>query len=227
LKNPTYATVATALGEAYLSEALWDGKLTVQGSADLNGIAFTFGWGTHESTEETAAGPRLEIKARLPYKPKKGYGHRPSQPYIAETWSQDDTFLDVATRMNSKLKEEGQRTDKNSVNWTITMRNLQEGLRLAITSQRDDSRGWRIRGQLGQLVANDWAITTMGIESRDTNDIVLSESEFPKRSPLDDSPWIWWFGRDRPPSWEPIQPASAEIDVWETLIRLGRELFPL
>ncbi|WP_336159974.1 hypothetical protein [Amycolatopsis sp. VC5-11] len=217
LETPTYDTVREALTEANHLNALSGGTVTVQASPDPAGIRFAFCYGTYVEAGPAAlpAGLRLEIEARVPRDP---VNTGPGRLIIAEEWRPEDTFTDVASRMTAQLRRNGHWAGPETVDWSLTMRNLRRSLDLAIAARRGDPVPWRLHGPLFQLVGTRWAITEAGIEDERTNDVVLAPSDFPKKP----------FGpRSVTTSWHPNPPADADLVEWRSVVMLGQERFPL
>lgn len=218
MDRPTYDTVTAALTEANRLSAFGSAGITVQASADPSGIGLYFRWGVRTGAGGCPPGSRLglqlEIEARLPPGPTKQ-----GRPYIVEEWRPDDELTDVAARMNARLQKTGEWTNDGTVDWSLTMRNLQRSLDLAITSRRGDTNTWHLNGALFQLVGTDWALTEAGIESRRFDGVVLAEFEFPRRV----GPW----GMVNDDGWDPAPPEGADPNEWRTLVQQGRTMFPL
>lgn len=122
-------------------------------------------------------------------------------------------------RINARLQAAGRwPVGDSAIDWSLTMRNLQTSLDLAIASCRGDMRAWHLNGALFELVGTDWALTEAGIENRQSNGVVLAQSDFPRH----DGPW----GTPTTDNWNPSTPPGADSREWDRLIKRGLTLFP-
>lgn len=218
LEVPTYWTVATALAAANKLGAIAHGVVTVQGSRDYRELGLTFSYGTDDGDGRFGI-PRhdtLKIEGQV-YADQRARGTR----YVIEAeWDAGETADVVGFRLRETLEHRGRWNSDDTLDWPAALRNLQLALDWAIRSRRRDGAPGLLRGALMELVTPDWAITDAGIECP-SKEFVLGESEFPERYSMqarhqrETAPW-----RPEPPDW-------VDGDLWDELIRRGRQRLPV
>lgn len=216
----SYATVTAALTEANDLGAIPAGQIIVEASGDIDGARIIFRWAADAvptSSTFRITPPRLFLEPRI----EADYDTYGGRPVLGDQWHPDEPVEEVAERIIRDLQRKGRWAGPDTVNWTVTMENLQRSLALAIASRRGGSSAGssRLRGALYELIGDDWAITTAGVESRQANEVILGEAEFPdirdRRNPFSPKP-----------EWKPPAPAGITAEDWDHLLRHGRRVHP-
>lgn len=198
LSRPTYKSVATAIALAQRINAIFQGKVTVQAGDDPFGYRAQFSW-LHDRGDGRfgiASRSVLTVAILPPFN---------TQGYATTDWETIDTAESVGVRLISDLGS-GDFTNKN---WIKALANLQKALEVVVHSRRGDDNIPRIQGQLRELVGEEWAITSAGVESLDhdfkCNRIDLLAIGEPSHPPKPD--WV-------------------EDPLWHELLRRTLEYFP-
>jgi hypothetical protein len=216
----SYATVTAALTEANELGAIPAGQIIVQASHDIDGARIIFRWAADAgpaSSTFTIRPPRLLLEPRF----EADYDAFGARPFLGDQWRPEEPVEEVAERIVRDLQRKGRWAGAATVDWTVTMENLQRSLALAIASRRGGSSAdpWRLHGALYELIGDNWAITTAGVESRHDNMVILGEAEFPdtrdRRNPFAPEP-----------EWRPPAPAGISALGWDRLLRHGRRVHP-
>jgi hypothetical protein len=221
--NVSYATVTEAMAEANRLAAIDNGKVAVHASADPDGLGLIFEWGTDyqefhaydgELLQPQPPRPYLHIKARIEAD-REQHG---SPPSIEVEWRPDDAAADIAEKLITELQTAGRWHGQGTLDWTLALRNLARSLDTAISSRRRDQGAWHLHGSLIELVGDDWAITTVGLECP-RHDYLLPAAEFPT---IIDERNNELAGRDWSP---PDPPAWADYGEWSRVIRRCKREF--
>jgi len=221
--NVSHATVTEALAEANRLAAIDNGKVTVQASTDPDGLGLIFEWGADYQEFHAYGGelihprppnPYLHVKARI----ESDLDQHGKRPIIEVEWQPDDAAADVAEKLITELQTASRWQGHGTLDWSLALRNLKRSLDTAISSRRRDEGAWHLRGPLIELVGDDWAITTAGLESR-RHGYVLAAAEFPtaideRRNQLAVHDWS-----------PPDPPAWADPGEWSRVIRRCRREF--
>lgn len=178
LDTPTYKTVADALAEAWLYEAIAFGYVTVQTSSSLDGISLKFSYVHDNGDGRQNVKAKDILKIEVPPHFKKSSGG--VTPIVEVEWKMGDSVENVGTELRKKLESRGLLGNSVTFDWTIALQNLQRSLEIAIKSRCGYGKpGETIQGALFEFVTNEWAITDKGLECP-SKDYVLEEKEFPE-----------------------------------------------
>ncbi|MFC7482919.1 hypothetical protein ACFQX7_27065 [Luedemannella flava] len=211
LDPPTAGSVGAALSEATRLNAI-AGQVTVQANEDPHGIWVTFSYGAHFRGRDRLEDDQLLIQV-WPLLTRRG----PGLLLIEDFWGSGEQLSQVALRLSDRLRKNGARGASNTPDWTVAMRNLQRSLDVALPVEHG---GWHLSGALHELVGEDWAITTAGIEYRDLGVVVAVEAiprrpfPFGRRAETDES--------THPTEWDPGMPDGADPDEWALVLSRGR-----
>jgi hypothetical protein len=186
--------------------------VTVQANEKPHGIWVTFSYGAHFGGRERLEDDQLLIQV-WPLLTRRG----PGLLIIEDFWGSGEQLSQVARRLGDKLRKEGARGVGNTPNWTMAMRNLQRSLDVALPVEHG---GWHLSGALHELVGEDWAITTAGIEHRDLG-VVVGVEDIPRRPFPFGSRAETNEGAD-PTEWDPGVPGGADPDEWAVVLSRGR-----
>jgi hypothetical protein len=221
LDHPSFATLAEALATANGLGALAFDRVTVQASSSLDGVGLEFSWGMEASVGGVGihSGPALRVKGTI-YADQNSNARR---PLIQTTWLPGESVESVGLRLHEQIERGGRWKGEGSFDWALALHNLQRSLDVAVRSQRHDSSDWIVEGALFELVGDDWAITMYGLECPERG-YKLSESTFPSRPfPSPRSNPV----REDYEAWSPQKPEWVEPELWELLVRRGKQHFPI
>jgi hypothetical protein len=208
----SYETVTTALTEANRLNAIHDGQVTVQASYNPDGLILTFSW--VEDTDinsERSSGPHLDVD---------GAG-------VNVEWRPGEPGGEVGHRLVEELQRAGRWDGETTLDWGVTLRNLQASLDLAISSIRRDRYAWHLHGPLIELVSPTWVLTTAGVEHLGRG-LMVPEADFPEQIPrviANSSPTARQRAEEAR-TWCPEAPNAVDPAEWERVISHGRSVFP-
>jgi hypothetical protein len=166
LDHPTYESISRAMDEAASLQALATRQIKVTASTGRDLLSLGF------SSAPKGEQPVLQIFV-IPEKNAKE--HPESSTFIL--WESGDTAADVGHRISAEIQRKGILDDLSSFDWSEAMANLQKSIDVAVRSRRRDASAWKLKGKLYELLGDDWAVTTKGLEYRQSN-YILPSSEF-------------------------------------------------
>jgi hypothetical protein len=218
--TPTYGNLARAIADANALGAVLQGSIGVQGSAYPGELGLTFSWGfsqpngrfNDEGGKELAIvvntlRPQPDIVARL--------------TTISVKWNPGESFEDVGVRLVEALQRNGIWRGEETLIWPQAIRNLRTALDWASRSRRHTGDPDQLSGQLIEMVANGWAITTAGVECPSLG-ILIPANQFPEpphwrfKKQEEDVPWI-----------PPAKPEGTDEVLWNFVVQRARSIFPI
>jgi hypothetical protein len=123
-------------------------------------------------------------------------------------WAEAEAAVDVGLSINNVIQHNRLLGSLDDFDWSIAMANLKHAIGTAIRSRGMDSGDWHLRGGLYELLGNDWAVSSAGLEHRDP-DYLVSRREMILNHPLKPD--------DKRPDW-------CEVSDSKWLVRRAREV---
>jgi hypothetical protein len=211
LDEPTFENVMAALQEAVDLRALAGSRARVNAVAEPNVLGLSFGL-THDQGSEI-----LDIVIRP-------YARARSQPvgFPILKWLPSQSPTDVGLDISRTIMREGFLDNPNDFDWTQALKNFKRSIDTAVRSRRGDADAWRLHGRLYELLTEDWAVTTAGLEYRPRPAYVLDRKEFPQTN----GPPSGW----RPPAEVKAAlarqcPEWCDPNEWDWLVQRAQEYF--
>lgn len=167
LEYPDFVNIVRALSAAYTLNALATPWLKVTASGDRDLLSLRF------STVREQDRYYVQI---LVTPEKNAKTHPTSQTIIL--WSRDETTVDVGRKIILEIQRRGLVDDLDGFDWSAALANLRKSLDVAVRSRRRDSDAWRLDGKLYELLGDDWAVTSSGLEHRPPPDFKLPAESF-------------------------------------------------
>jgi len=96
-------------------------------------------------------------------------------------WEESEPADDVGHRISREIISRRLLDDPNDFDWSLAIRNLKKSLDIAFRSQRREPGAWHLEGSLHELLADDWAVTTAGLEYRLDPSFMIPAAEFLRR----------------------------------------------
>lgn len=207
----SFSTLAAALSEAERVGAIEDGSLTVPASTQPPWLAAQFRFGTSHVVRgdgliiNDGTVPSLTVKVEV----EKLVGEF-GRPIFEVEWDPATESDEVGDDLTTQLRHRGRLGEAKVFDFSLAVRELQRGLRLALSDQRSPAGSEALHGHLLELVGEDWAITRAGVENLRTGLLLtleeiglssrgrLSEiSKVPIMPPSEASPEQWNYLRSR------------------------------
>ncbi len=139
LDVPTYQSVANALAEANRLGAIVDGNVRVQGSRERGELALDFSWTRQMADGRFSEPDRTELKVEAYiYADEHARGGR---PLIRTIWRQKDSADQVGLDLRGQLERRGRWQSDGTLDWPMSLKNLQASLDAAIRSRRRGGSG--------------------------------------------------------------------------------------
>ncbi|MBM2623617.1 hypothetical protein JIG36_49835 [Actinoplanes sp. LDG1-06] len=219
-QEPTFENLTGLLTEANKLEAFDNGRITVHASGDPDGLALRFSWHFNPDERERPQGPHLDIEVRTQDEVKSPTRRR----VITLEWLPSESAVDVAEKVVARLREAGLWQGRESLDWQLALKNLQQSINVGMAARRRDGGAWPLTGSLVELVGDDWAITTNGLVCRSRNFSVAGgrldrKLPFPQSGPdwADPDEWYRVVSRARtvfPRTYEVPQPGQGTWRPW-------------
>jgi hypothetical protein len=211
LDYPSYQNVMGVLEEADKLKAVAGSyvgpEVTVAASADRDLLSLRF------FRYRIVAGDPPTFTLEVIAKPHAHARNRPSPP-LQLRWKASESAEEFGHRLSQEILTSGLLYNANDFDWTLTIANLKKSLDVALRSRRREPGVWLLDGRLYELLGDDWAVTTAGLEHRPEPTFIVPAAGFLRRH----AP-----GRDR--SLEAItqslraeRPDWCSADEWEWLI---------
>jgi hypothetical protein len=188
-QSPSFETVTRVLETVNNLNGLAGGIATVQGgtddpAGDALSMRVRFLWGTSPSAPE----PALLIQAVSQVNERYYFNHLELQRdseiignddrlYTETFWEPGQPPDDVGSRLITGLMGEGAFQGKETLDWDKALAELARTLGVVLTSRKGEVR-WPM-AQLFELIGDDWAITTAGVEYRTELRPVFFPEQFP------------------------------------------------
>jgi hypothetical protein len=215
LDYPTYQNIMEILEEADKLQAVagsWVGpEVTVAASPDRDLLSVGF-FRYHIVLNPSTF--TLEVTAR----PHAHARNRPTPP-LQLRWNNSESAEEFGHRFSQQLLTSGMLDNPDDFDWSLASANLKKSLDIAFRSRRREAGAWLLDGRLYELLGDDWAVTTAGLEHRPEPKFNLPAADFLRRptSGIDRSPEdIRQFLRGERPDW-------CSTDDWEWLISIAQE----
>jgi hypothetical protein len=211
LDYPSYQNVMQVLEEADKLQAVagsWVGpEVTVAASSDRDLLSIRFF--RYRIVEGNPPTFTLEVGAR----PHAHARNRPSSP-LGLRWVASESAADFGHRLSQQILTSRLLDDADDFDWSLALANLKKSVDIALRSRRREPGAWLLDGRLYELLGDDWAVTTAGLEHRPEPTFIIPAAEFLRRH----AP-----GRDRSPedikqSLRAKRPDWCSADDWEWLI---------
>ena len=216
LDVPTYKSIANALAEANRLGAIVDGNIRVQGSRERGELALDFSWKRQMADGRFSEPERTELKVEAYiYADEHARGGR---PLIRTIWRPQDSADQVGLELRGQLERRGRWKSDGTLDWPMSLKNLQASLDAAIRSRRRDGSGPVFHGALIERVGDEWALTDAGLECPGRG-FLLRHSEFPERTYARSQ-------QDAPPPFDPPRPEWVDPTTWQDLLAEGKRYFP-
>lgn len=222
LDIPTYKTVANALAEAWLYEAIAFGYVTVQTSSNLDGISLKFSYVHDNGDVRHNVIAKNILKIEVPPNFKKSSGG--VTPVVEVEWKMDDSAEKVGIELRKKLESRGLLGNSVTFDWSMALENLQRSLGIAIRSRCGYGKpGETIQGALFEFITKEWAITDKGLECP-SKDYLLEEKEFPIKIENSVGTIVNMIKLEE---LKQAKPEFVETALWYELLLRANEYFPI
>lgn len=216
LDYPSYQNVMRVLEEADKLQAVAGSfvgpEVTVAASSDRDLLSLRFF--RYRIVDGNPPTFTLEVIA----KPHTHARNRPSPP-LQLRWNASESAAEFGHRLSQQILTSRLLDNSGDFDWSLTIANLKKSLDVALRSRRREPGAWLLEGRLYELLGDDWAVTTAGLEHRPEPIFIIPAAEFLRRH---------LPGRDR--SLEDItrslrakRPDWCSIDDWEWLISRTQE----
>jgi hypothetical protein len=176
-EDVSFDTISAALSEAERVGAIRSGKLTVPGSRHEPWLAVEFQFATSVITRgdglviDDGTVPKLTIEVEFAKR-----ANEPWRPIISADWAPAMTSDEIGNELDTELRRRDRLPEAKAFDFPLALRNLQNGLQLALENQRLPADQETLHGTLYEVVTEDWVITSSGIENIRTRLLVTRES---------------------------------------------------
>lgn len=232
LDRPSFETALAALDSAINVRALDDSTLIVTACTSTKTIQVGF-----ERTEALHDPYAQRSEERQPAIAITVHGIPNYSPRDVLLWQANEPADEMGIRLTHALQSQGVwRSDRDPVDWILALRNLQQGLRVAILHRTgEDYTRWATTEQVREYLAENWIITNAGIESCAPECFLYSKDNFPsipgvrmyrslpeRRPKLERPPPADW-----PPTteWPPKPPEDVSEEIWQGYLYRALEQF--
>lgn len=210
-------TISAALAEAEGVGAIRGGTLTVPGSRQAPWLAVEFRFTTFVIARgdglvtDDGTVPKLTIEIAFPKR-----GNEVWKPVILAEWTPDLTSDEIGTRLEVELRRRDRLAEAKVFDFPLALRNLQNGLKLALDNQRLPLGQEGLHGALYEVVDSEWVVTSAGVEN-------VSSGLLVSREELDLGRW-----RDTPTEPQTVAPpAGVDAATWDYVVhRAGQQPEP-
>jgi hypothetical protein len=137
-------------------------------------------------------------------------------------WEESESADDAGHKISREIRSRGLLAQPDDFDWSLAIGNLRKSLDVAFRSKRREPGAWHLDGSLHELLGDDWAVTTAGLEHRPDPPFLVPAAEFLRRL----AP-----GRDPRPEESARQallnmrPTWCEEQDWEWLTRRAQAHF--
>jgi len=167
LDYPSHGRIMKALEEAANLHALPRGLVRVNAGTELGFLTLSF------TRHWERGGYVLEVILRPEPRSKKQFSTMPTL-----RWQDSESAADVGHRIAVEIQRMGFLDDLRVFDWSEALSNLKKSIHVAIRSQRRDPGAWLLKGSLFELIEDDWAVTSAGLEHRPPPDLLIPAKEF-------------------------------------------------
>jgi hypothetical protein len=198
LENPTLTNIDAAMQEATRVSGLAENaenRIKVTASPDPDTLSLSFSRFTSDGKPAFEISLIPEIKAKA----------HPTD-LVPVIWVEGEDAVDVGHSISNVIQHRRLLGGLDDFDWSIAMANLKHSIDTAIRSRGMDSGDWHLKGGLYELLGNDWAVSSAGLEHRDP-DCFVSRRDMILIHPLkpddkrpdwcDESDWRWLVRRAR------------------------------
>lgn len=223
MDNPTYGNVARGLAAANRIGALATGRVTVQGSEDLQELGLEFSWGedSGDSRFGDPGGRRLHIRGEV-YDDWTREGLGGGRPSIELNWGPGESLEDVNGRLVQILQTADKWKGLSTLRLPQAIVNLQTALDWAMRSKWHGGDSDQLQGTFMDMINTDWVLTGAGLESPRYG-FFFAEQNFPERKGYATFP----AGQEPVELPKPIKPDGVDDDLWEFIILRAEAVFPI
>lgn len=218
LDHPSYENIMRVLEEADKLQAVAGSfvgpEVTVAASSDRDLLSLRFF--RYRIVSGNPSRFTLEVTAR----PHAHAGSRPPSPAQLR-WNASESAEEFGHSLSQYLLTKRLLDNASDLDWSLAIANLKKSLDVAFRSRRREPEAWLLDGRLHELLGDDWAVTTAGLEHRPEPTFIIPAAELLRHPPS---------GRDRSPeeitqSLRAKCPDWCSIDDWEWLISRAQEHF--
>lgn len=225
LAHPTYETVTAAFVEAHSLQALFKDSLTVPVSDPVTEMRMTFTWSNRVRSRRNGGSPRSPLTITIT-------GLTSVRKTPQTEWLPDESAEVVGARLVEILKQAGLWLP-GRIDWGLTLRNLQHGLRIAVEHRTAESGEWATTAPMRELLTDDWIITDSGLESRSPARYIRKRTDFPTfsmpqltSSTVVRAPQLGVMqGSGDVPDWPPPAPEGISPHIWRGFLHRALDRF--
>lgn len=179
LDYPSYDHVMRAMEEADNLQALGNGSVRVSASALRERVTLTFQRVDINQIAYGASpgGNSRRFHLEIIIRPLRRARIKTSTFPVVE-WLPDQSADEVGFHVAVEIQKNGYLFQESEFDWALALGNLKKSIDLALRSQRRDSDAWLLNGKLYELLSDDWAVTTAGLEHRPEPGFILRRQHF-------------------------------------------------
>ncbi|MET4783316.1 hypothetical protein [Glaciihabitans sp. UYNi722] len=176
-EDVSFDTISAALSEAERVGAIRSGKLTVPGSRHEPWLAVEFQLATSVISRgddlviDDGTVPKLTVEVEFAKRASEAW-----RPIISADWAPAMTSDEIGSELDTDLRRRDHLPEAKAFDFPLALRNLQNGLQLALENQRLPVDQETLHGTLYEVVTEDWVITSAGVENIRTGLLVSRES---------------------------------------------------